>query len=561
MTRAVIYARYSSDLQTDASIEDQIRVTSERAKREGWEVTNHYTDHGISGASMIRRPSLQKMMQDAADRKFDVVIAEALDRLSRDQEDIAGIYKRLAFAGVKVITLSEGEINEMHIGLKGTMNALFLKDLAAKTHRGQRGRIENGKSGGGNSYGYDIVKKFDANGEPVRGDRTINQDQAKIVNRIFREYVAGKSPKAIAKQLNKESIAGPSTSGWMQSTINGNRKRGTGILNNELYIGQLIWNRLSYVKEPDTGKRISRLNPESAWIKKEVPEMRLVDQELWDKVKERQAALDHKVNLCSKQRPKLLFSGILKCGCCGSGFTKISKHHYGCFAARDKGTCNNMESIRQDVVEGSVLTALQHHLMDPKLCDIFCDEYAKYMAEMRRVHNNSLADYKAELKRCQKEDMKMVQAICDGFASPQLKDKMNANTARMEVLQGLLIEKEEVPLLLEPVMAKHYRKEVKALIASLNSPEHRSEAAEMIRSLVEKIVFTPKENGHGLDMDLHGSLAGILTIAAGNTKTKSEKQELIQQVVSVAEGCDRYTDEVQDILVAGAGFEPAAFRL
>jgi site-specific DNA recombinase len=75
-----------------------------------------------------------------------------MDRLSRDQEDIAGLYKRMAYADVKIVT-SEGEVTHLHVGLKGTMNALFLKDLADKTRRGQRGRIELGKSGGGKTYG------------------------------------------------------------------------------------------------------------------------------------------------------------------------------------------------------------------------------------------------------------------------------------------------------------------------------------------------------------------------------------------------------------------------
>ena len=73
-----------------------------------------------------------------------MILAEALDRISRDQEDIAGIYKRMRYADVKMFTLSEGEISELHVGLKGTMNALFLKDLADKTRRGQRGRVEAG---------------------------------------------------------------------------------------------------------------------------------------------------------------------------------------------------------------------------------------------------------------------------------------------------------------------------------------------------------------------------------------------------------------------------------
>jgi site-specific DNA recombinase len=97
---------------------------------------------------------------DARRGAFDVVVAEALDRLSRDQEDIAALFKALRFAGVALHTFAEGEITKLHIGLKGTMNALFLKDLTAKTRRGLRGRIEQKRSAGGKCYGYRIKREL-----------------------------------------------------------------------------------------------------------------------------------------------------------------------------------------------------------------------------------------------------------------------------------------------------------------------------------------------------------------------------------------------------------------
>ena len=141
--KAVIYARYSSDLQSKASIEDQVRVCRERADKMDFEVVDVFTDPALSGSRLQNRPSIQKLLERArAPGSFDVVITEALDRLSRDQEDIAGLFKRLAHLDIRIHTLSEGDINELHVGLKGTMNALFLKDLANKVRRGQRGRAE-----------------------------------------------------------------------------------------------------------------------------------------------------------------------------------------------------------------------------------------------------------------------------------------------------------------------------------------------------------------------------------------------------------------------------------
>ena len=143
MTRVAIYARYSSELQSERSIDDQIAVCRDRIKAEGWSVAEVYTDYALSGASM-NRPGIRALLDAARDGAFDAVVTEALDRLSRDQEDIAGIYKRLSAWQVAIVTLGEGTISELHVGLKGTMNALFLKDLAAKSLRGQIGKAREG---------------------------------------------------------------------------------------------------------------------------------------------------------------------------------------------------------------------------------------------------------------------------------------------------------------------------------------------------------------------------------------------------------------------------------
>ena len=245
--RAAIYARYSSDSQRAASIEDQVRICRERLERENWTFVQTYADRAVSGTTLLR-PGIQGLIGDAMAAQFDVIVAEALDRISRDQEDVAGFFKRMSFAGVKIITLAEGEINDLHVGLKGTMNALFLKDLADKTRRGLRGRVEAGKSGGGNAYGYDVVHSTLANGALARGDRTLNIGEVAIVRRIFAAYADGISPRGIAFALNADGVPCPGGGTWGPSTINGHKERGTGILNNELYIGRMVWNRLRYAK-------------------------------------------------------------------------------------------------------------------------------------------------------------------------------------------------------------------------------------------------------------------------------------------------------------------------
>ncbi len=205
------------------------------SSREGWHLVRVFRDAAISSAT-THRVGYQALLEGARQGAFDVVVAEALDRVSRDQEDVAGIYKRPRFAGIRLVTLAEGEVNELHVGLKGTMNALFLRDLAAKTHRGLRGRAESGHSGGGNAYGYRVVRRLGADGQSITGERQIDVAEAAVVTRIFRSYATGDSPKRIALALNADGVTRPRGGAWSSSTLNGNRVRGTGVLNNELYI-------------------------------------------------------------------------------------------------------------------------------------------------------------------------------------------------------------------------------------------------------------------------------------------------------------------------------------
>jgi DNA invertase Pin-like site-specific DNA recombinase len=204
-----IYARYSSDQQNERSIDDQVRLCREHAAQLGGQIVGIYADYALSGDILRNRPQAVRLLSDARAGSCDAVLAESLDRLSRDQEDVAGIFKRLRFAGVRLLTVSEGETGELHIGLKGTMNALFLRDLAAKIRRGQRGRAADGLVPGGLSYGYEVVRELDPKGELIRGRRRIKEDEAAVIQRIFQEYAFGRSARMIAAGLNRDGNSLP----------------------------------------------------------------------------------------------------------------------------------------------------------------------------------------------------------------------------------------------------------------------------------------------------------------------------------------------------------------
>lgn len=120
-----------------------------------------------------------------------------------------------------------------------------------------------------------------------RGDMAINAEQAAIVVRIFKAYVDGMSSNKIADMLNQEAISGPRGPAWDKSTVHGNPKHGIRILNHEFYIGRRVWNRQEFVKDPQTGKRQARPNSEAAFEYADVPDLRIVPQDLWEAAKTR----------------------------------------------------------------------------------------------------------------------------------------------------------------------------------------------------------------------------------------------------------------------------------
>jgi site-specific DNA recombinase len=544
--RAVIYARYSSDLQRDASIEDQVRVCRRRIDAEGWSLQRVYSDHGASGASHLRA-GYQSLLLDARERRFDVVVAESLDRLSRDQEHVAGLFKQLSYHGVVLLTIGEGEISELHVGLKGAMSALFLKDLAQKTRRGLEGRIRQGRSAGGLAYGYRIVRAIGPDGAPTTGEREVDAREAEVIHGVFAAFASGKSPRAIAQDLNKRDVPGPRGVPWGASTIYGNWRRGTGILNNELYVGRLVWNRQRFVKDPEMDRRQARPNPEGEWVVEEVPALRIVSDELWSSVKDRQSTTrqaivgDRGVRSELARRPRYLFSGLLTCGACGGGYTLVGARHYGCANTRNRGTCDNRLTIRRDVLEETVLRGLKDNLLRPELIHEFVTTYQQEYNRLRREQANQQASARAELARVERQIRNIVEAVKAGLFAPAMKDESTALEGSKARLVESTRDQVEEPPLLHPGLAEVYRRKVEKLTQTLNREGLRAEAAETLRSMIQAIRLIPEEEG--LAIELVGELAGILAL----TNEKSPRP--------YGPGARQLT------LVAGAGFEPAAFRL
>ena len=299
MKQVAIYARYSSDKQRDASIDDQVRNCQAFAEREGWKGKPHiYADKAISGSIPLQdRPQGSTMLADAQEKQFDVLLVDDLSRLSRENAEQLKVLERLRFWGLRVIAPSDGydsasKSHKVISGVRGIINDVYLDDLREKTHRGLAGKALNGYHTGGRAYGYRHIpiedpKRNDQFGRPVivAVKREVDPKQAEVVRRIFKEFAEGRGPREIASRLNADGIKPMRCKVWGGSSIK-------TMLPSELYIGRDMWNKTEGVRNPDTKRRTFKARPKDEWIITDAPELRIVSDDLWEQVRKRREALE-----------------------------------------------------------------------------------------------------------------------------------------------------------------------------------------------------------------------------------------------------------------------------
>jgi hypothetical protein len=235
----------------------------------------------------------------------------------------------------------------------------------------------------------------------------------------------------------------------------------------------------------------------------------------------------------------------MQCGVCGGGFSKISQRHFGCSTARNKGptACTNLRTIRRDELEETVLGALRERLMDPDLFKAFAEAFT---AEWNRLQGNTAAEQTARasnLQRVRQQIDRLVDAITDGTPVSAVRDRLDTLEKRRLTLEAEAAPAREPAPRLHPNLAEVYRQKVANLIDAL-AQEDAAEARELVRSLVESVRLHPDGNRHRIEV--RGELATILGLASGAR----------DKVAAVDSG--RVAGQIK--LVAGAGFEPAAFR-
>ena len=400
---AVIYARFSSSAQREASIEQQINVCMSFAEREGYNVLQTYSDRAITGRT-DRRPQFLQMIKDARKGRFCAVIVYALDRFSRDKYDSARYKHELRLSGVRVVSATEPiSDNPSGILIESVFEGLaqyYSAELSQKIRRGYEDNAKKCLVAGSVPYGFRRA---------ADGRYEIMPEEAEVVREIFRRVGSGEAYADIFRDLNARGIRTRHGSEWNKSSFN-------TLLRNQRYIGTYI----------------SKYNVQEDAIPQ------IVEKDLFYRVQ----TVSHEKR-GPRRTPNGYYSltGKLFCGLCGdamtgtSGTSKSGKlcFYYTCHGHRAH-KCDQ-RSYPRDQLEATICRAIWD--------DVLSDDSIKWMAHQTILDQDKLqADsdldiVRASLAQTQSQKSNLLNAIKAGIFTNTTRDEL----LRLEQEEADLIEK------------------------------------------------------------------------------------------------------------------------
>ena len=532
--KAAIYARFSTNLQKDTSVDDQFTLCERFAATNGYEIVSRFCDRAKTSSTMHGRAGLFDLREAAKRGEFDVVIAESFDRISRDLEDGAGFFKRLTHYGIDIITVNEGKANTIQVGLRGIMGQMFLKDLGDKVRRGHMGSVmREGLMPGAVPYGYDRVWN-EAAREYKKGEREVYEPEANIVRRIFKEYAAGKTPREIAAGLTRDCVPTPNGGKeWSHNVLLGG-KGCRGILNNRAYIGELIWNQCYFVADPDSERKIKRHRPESEHIKVDVPHMRIVDQITWNAVHATRASRstsERVENRTYLPRNRHLLHGLLQCGVCQTNMVVTQKTPKGdprmqCSASHYRQACEHTKSYDMSVIEATVVNGFKQNLVDAESIKEMTKAYHARRKENDQKNSGERTDTEKKLAKLTLNIDRIVSAISDTDEPVKaLVDKLKKLEAeRVGLTERLRLLNAENVIALHPSSIETYKNSVDILHRALLKGRNYGEAEKQaFRNLIDRVVVHPTGARKPYEVSVYGRLSALMGVEAfPNMRTVAE---------------------------------------
>ncbi len=454
--KAAIYARYSSENQSEKSIDDQIRVCKKYCAEHELTVCDEhiYVDEALSG-SLLNRPGLQALDKAAENKEFEAVLVDDLSRLSRSNHQMLTLVLKFNYLQVKIISVADGistddENSKLGIQMRGLINELYLDDLRKKTMRGLEGQKLRGFSAGENVYGYLSQPvgelRFNKRGQAKYEGKVhkINAEEAEVVRRIFQEFISGNSIHKIATKLNEDKVPTKKNmnGGWNVSTV-------ARILKNEKYNGTWDWRKFKNVRDPMTGKKKVIPRP----IKDRVPIFRedliIINKETWQKAQTRWQELTGGWPVSKKKKtfyqqksyvhtsPNHLLSGLMKCNSCGGAIVLLSGKgtgYYGCYNSRRK-TCNNILLIPRKRIEEKIINELKEKILTIENLEYVYKKVEKLAAEGFNEVPELVKKKKVQFEKIQQEIQNYLNFIKIGNLSKAVSEALTDAERRNEELK------------------------------------------------------------------------------------------------------------------------------
>lgn len=407
-SNAVIYARYSSDKQTEQSIEGQLRHCSEYAKRCGYTLVGSYIDRAASGTT-DRREKFQQMIEDSRKGQFQYIIVWKLDRFARNRYDSALYKNKLKKNGVRVVSATEalGEGDESIIleAMLEAMAEVYSRQISHNTARGMRESALKGQTTGGNiPIGYKIENKF----------LVVDELRAEIVRFIFREYANGKSQTEICKECQNRRYVTKNGKEFYTNAL-------PAILRNRMYIGDY-----SFKGE----------------IERSCPS--IIDIETFDKCQER---LDKNKRIRGQKKGEdvnFLLTGKLFCGLCGttmvgdSGTSRNGNRHYyyTCRSRKSRKGCKK-KSEKKDFLEWYVVEQTVNYALT--------DERRRYIAE--KVVERYQSEFSLDAIKKLERKLVSIDIEINNCAEALIKSRSTAVTEKInEKAEQLEVQKEDIQI-------------------------------------------------------------------------------------------------------------------
>ena len=358
------------------------------------------SDSELTGRTLVGREGLAELIRLAKvkPRPFDLILVDDTSRFGRYLPDVLRECDMLAHHGVGLYFVSDrldsrDEVFRFAYIIKGIGDEQYVRGLSQKVHRGQEGCIRRGYTAGGVCYGYRNRAVPDSQqggrGSTLRlvgVEREIIPEEAAIIRRIMEMRASGMGFGTICKALNAERVPAPERryngksvpERWFPSAIK-------EICLNEIYHGVRVWNRTQRVFNSADGTKVKRRRPQSEWVRVEVPQLRIISEELWEKVRPvnqqvRDKTYGRRLGGMSRTESSrsYLFSGLMTCGVCGGTFTVVSGKppdvFYGCRNHRYRLSCPARVTLRRERLEQQLIAAIAANLRRPELeRDLFRD--------------------------------------------------------------------------------------------------------------------------------------------------------------------------------------------